>query len=181
MQAQIHTLQNESQKLRTEIVVLKTDSEEKPKVESITKTPQRKEKISETESRIMEVEMRLKRQLSLSELGNLAQMAETELINSRLNSKIGELEYALRHATDTASRAEDRVKESENRMAQIKAQLAATGNRLHEASARLHGVSTEDNERTLRDRIRDLEADADMHIKEKQTMEAKISFSNLFT
>jgi predicted MarR family transcription regulator len=123
----------------------------------------------------MEVEMRLKRQLSLSELGSLAQMAETELINSRLSSKIGELEYALRHATEAAARAQVRVEESERKMAQINAKLALTGGQLQETGESLHDILGEDRERTLQERIRHLEADVAVRTKEKQAMEAKIS------
>eukprot|EP00026_Physarum_polycephalum_P000157 Phypoly_transcript_00157.p1 GENE.Phypoly_transcript_00157~~Phypoly_transcript_00157.p1 ORF type:complete len:2031 (+),score=467.97 Phypoly_transcript_00157:440-6094(+) len=170
LQSQIHTLQNESQNLRTEIAVLRTESDKSSKAESATKTRQRKAKVSETESRIMEVEMRLKRQLSLSELGNLAQMAETELINSRLSSKIGELEYALRHANDAAARAQARAEEAESKMTL----LASTGGQLQEAGERMQSVQGEDLERTLKERIRYLEADVVGHAKEKQAMEAKI-------
>ena len=130
---------------------------------------------SDTESRIMEVEMRLKRQLSLSELGNLAKMAETELINSRLSSKIGELEYALRHATDAAGRAAARMVDSEKRMEQIKTQLAVTGGQLHEAGERLLAIPVEDHEQSMREKIRWLESVVSLQAKEKQSMEAKVS------
>lgn len=173
LQAQILTLQSESQNLRTEIAVMRAGSDEQHgNMDSATKR-QRKGKGLETESRIMEVEMRLKRQLSLTELGNLAKLAETELINSRLTSKISELEIALRHANDATAHAEARLEDSEKRMAQIKAQLFAGDQKVDE---KLREVLTDDRELTLREKILDLETTVDLLTREKHAMQVKISF-----
>lgn len=209
MQAQVLKLQSESQSLRNELASVRHSSE-RPRTPngtssetisisnskqpplSNTASRQRREKMSETESRIMEVEMRLKRQLSISELGNLAKMAETELINSKLTTKIGELESSLRSATDACAHADEERVRMEGKMGDSELIIKQMSSKMHDLEDRLHdaksygggggggGVSDreleDEREKTKKheERVRELESLLGKREEEEKQSRAKV-------
>lgn len=178
LQAQVLKLQNESHSLRNELASVRHEHDSKDSKRAngtptksniqfspnIMSTRQRREKMTETEARILEVEMRLKRQLSLSELGNLAKMAETELINSKLNAKIGELESALRHAQDACAhadaeraRVEAKMDDSDKIVKQMSGRIHDLEDRLQDAKRGYGGGVDEEAEREMKAKVQALE------------------------
>lgn len=124
--------------LQVKIQTLQQETPRTPEAER-----RRRAKISETEQRILEVEAKLRRQLSLSEMENLAKMAETELINARLSAKVSETESALAAAIAGREAAETERARIESKMGESELILKQMATRCHDAEERIQDMKTE--------------------------------------